>query len=77
MTAFANLRCCLERPVVAGKRLIGLSIPDTQHENPRGVRKGRLLTRLRHSSYYEAAAHNRRSGHPKLFGSEVQVGYDT
>jgi hypothetical protein len=28
----------------AGKRLIGLQIPDIEHENPRGVGKGRLLT---------------------------------
>jgi hypothetical protein len=38
-----------ERPLLAEKRLIGLSIPDTQHENPRGVRKGRLLTHQRHT----------------------------
>jgi hypothetical protein len=31
------------RPLLAGMRLIGLPIPDIQHENPRGVGKGRLL----------------------------------
>jgi hypothetical protein len=30
----------------AGKRLIDLPIPDTQHENPRGVDKGRLLINI-------------------------------
>jgi len=34
-----------DKRVLAGKRLIDLPIPDTQHENPRGVDKGRLLTR--------------------------------
>jgi hypothetical protein len=39
-----NLPTVDEWRLVAGKRLIGLSIPDTQHENPRDVRKGRLST---------------------------------
>jgi hypothetical protein len=30
--------------LLAGKRLIGSPILDIQHENPRGVGKGRLLT---------------------------------
>jgi len=39
-------RCCrLGCPQVAACRLIGLPIPDIQHENPRGVGKGPLLTR--------------------------------
>ena len=33
--------------LLAGKRLIGFPIPDIQQENPRGVGKGRLLTRSR------------------------------
>jgi hypothetical protein len=32
---------------MAGKRLIGFPIPDTQHENPRGVGEGRLLVESR------------------------------
>ena len=32
------------RRLLAGKRLIALPIPDIQHENPRDVCKGRLLT---------------------------------
>jgi hypothetical protein len=36
-----------ERLLLAGKRRNGLSIPDIQHENPRGVGKGRLLTQTR------------------------------
>jgi len=30
---------------LAGRRLIRLPIPDSQHENPRGIGKDRLLTR--------------------------------
>jgi hypothetical protein len=40
-----HLRGVDEWLLVAGKRLIALPIPDTQHENPSGVSKSRLLTR--------------------------------
>jgi hypothetical protein len=35
------------RTALAACRRIGLLIADAQHENPRGVGKGRLLTPLR------------------------------
>ena len=37
------------RPQLAGNRLIGLPIPDTQRKNPRSVGKGRFVTLLIHS----------------------------
>jgi hypothetical protein len=42
---FANLRRRAVCPLLAAYYLIGLPISDIQHENPRGVGRGRLLTR--------------------------------
>ena len=52
MSAMAALRKAFrhrDRPELAACCRIGLPIADIQHENPRGVGKGRLLTQSGHS----------------------------
>jgi hypothetical protein len=55
---------------VAGKRLIGLPIPDIQHENPRGVGKSRLLTPSRRTPVTAIGRSNNANHH---FGGPALV----
>jgi hypothetical protein len=57
-----------ELPVLAACCLIGIPVPDIQHENPRGVGKGGLLTRRSPSPISEAIIDIQSSRH-----SEVQA----
>jgi len=51
---------------VAACCLIGFPIPDIQHETPRGIGKGRLLTQSGNPSSYKAVIEANESGRPAV-----------
>ena len=66
MTPFGKAGYASARRLLAACCLIGIPVPDIQHENPPGVGKGRLLTQSGNQSSYKAVIEANESGRPAV-----------